>query len=111
MPDLSSVAREAAEQSGHYPETMLGHRQLQRAYALGFTECASRLPSQEELAQALSQHVLSEPNGGTAFRSWCDCSCGHREQVDGGLREYAQALARKHQAKAVHALIERGIRG
>lgn len=54
MPDLSSVAREAAERSGLYPETMLGNRQLQRAYALGFTECASRLPSETEIAETIA---------------------------------------------------------
>lgn len=56
VPDLSSVAREAAERAAdeRYPELLLAPENEQRAddYVAGFTECASRLPSEREVAEA-----------------------------------------------------------
>lgn len=63
MPDLSSVAREAAEAEGLRripPQWMAFHggttADMMAVYRMhfidGFTECASRLPSEREVAEA-----------------------------------------------------------
>lgn len=62
MTDLSSVARETAEARAVDLYPMVDHelhamnrsrRLRQKAYVKGFTECASRLPSEGELAEAM----------------------------------------------------------
>lgn len=58
--DLSSVAREAAERAAdeRYPELLLAPENEQRAddYVAGFTECASRIPSEEEFGAVVLKH-------------------------------------------------------
>lgn len=68
---------------------------------IGVELAASPVVDEAKIAEVLAQHVLSEPNGGTASLSWCDCSCGHQERVHGGTRDRALYLARQHQARAV----------
>lgn len=64
--DLSSVAREAAEQEGLRripPQWMAFHggttadmmATYRGHFIAGFTECASRLPSEEEMAEAIAR--------------------------------------------------------
>ena len=55
----------------------------------------------DALAEVLSEHVLGEPNGGTASWAWLNCSCGHRIEIAGVTREHVVELGRKHQARAV----------
>lgn len=55
----------------------------------------------DALAEVLSEHVLGEPNGGTASWAWLNCSCRHRIEIAGVTREHVVALGRKHQARAV----------
>lgn len=60
MPDLSSIAREAAIRA--MPPTDPTHG----AFVAGFTECASRIPSEEEIARAMAEadgQVLSGMTG------------------------------------------------
>lgn len=66
MPDLSSVAREAAEARAYdlAPDVDRGivgdvlvnreRESLRLAYVRGFTECASRIPSASELTHAIA---------------------------------------------------------
>ena len=59
MTDLSSVAREAAEQLARveYSHAKVRDRYdadlMMAGFSDGFMECASRLPSEEELAEAM----------------------------------------------------------
>lgn len=61
MTDLTSVAREAARAEAirrdHVLTTLKGHEivdDMGDGFIDGFTECASRLPSEEELAEAIA---------------------------------------------------------
>lgn len=67
MPDLSSVAREAAEAEGLRripPQWMAFHggttADMMAVYRMhfidGFTECASRIPSEEEFGAVVLKH-------------------------------------------------------
>lgn len=94
MPDLSSVAREAAERA--YP-TRLPYNaeferrvQLREGFERGFTECASRIPSEEEIA-----HAMAEADG----------------QVLSGLTDQMLDFMYGAQARAVRALIGEKISG
>lgn len=71
VPDLSSVAREAAEAEGLRripPQWMAFHggstADMMAVYRMhfidGFTECASRIPSREDLASVLRRHNFDE---------------------------------------------------
>lgn len=53
--DLSSVAREAAEREFHSDGLMerLLHPTARMGFEAGFIECASRLPSEEEICSAI----------------------------------------------------------
>lgn len=92
MPDLSSVAREAAEQEWTR-SSRAGDAEL---YIDGFTECASRLPSEEAIAEVLDAHRLIEGSD-FAWRLNGDwwCTCRWHESRSGHLA---------HQAEAVRAL-------
>lgn len=87
MPDLSSVAREAAER---YVGVMDDPGEL---WVSGFTECASRIPSEEELAEAM-------------FDAYCPEIAGTFADELPGTRMYYIEHAR-----AARALIEEKISG
>lgn len=80
MTDLSSVAREAAEAEGLRripPQWMAFHggttadmmAVYRKHFVDGFTECASRIPSEEELAEALKP-IISEHHGADENDQW-----------------------------------------
>lgn len=76
MPDLSSVVREAAEREAQKIETVLMHplpgypvdttNQKRKYFIDGFTECASRLPSETEIAKIIFGQRVSDCAGRTA---------------------------------------------
>lgn len=80
------------------------HR-LHQAELIAHLAPAPVLPSsgvdEDKLAEVIEQHVLGEPNGGTASWAWINCSCRHRIEIAGVTREHVVALGRKNQARAV----------
>lgn len=80
MPDLSSVAREAARAEAirrdHVLTTLKGHEivdDMGDGFIAGFTECASRIPSEEELEEAISRldwgYMVDGPSIGEIARA------------------------------------------
>lgn len=69
MPDLSSVAREAAEVLARAEHSHAKVRDrydadlMMAGFSDGFTECASRLPSEEELAEGLAARLWDRDTG------------------------------------------------
>lgn len=60
------------------------------------------------LRQILSEHVIpTQGSGGTAYESYCPCSCGERNAIDSGLRSQALSKARAHVAEVIWGEIER----
>lgn len=55
MPDLSSVATEAAER---HAAGNIGCVIATTWFIEGFTECASRIPSEEEIAQVIAGELV-----------------------------------------------------
>ena len=70
MPDLSSIAREAARE---FDQKLPGG-----AYADGWADCASRLPSEEELAAEMKRHHFADNLlGNITWDMWmAKCECG-----------------------------------
>lgn len=54
------------------------------------------------LVEVIRDHVIpTQGSGGTAYESYCVCSCGERNAISGGLREMALNKARRHVAEKV----------
>lgn len=51
-------------------------------------------------AEVLDAHQLGEARGGSANRSWCQCSCGSRLET-GGTRDHAMTFGHRHIARAL----------
>ena len=96
MPDLSSAAREAAEQEADARDLVM---QAAAPFIAGFTECASRLPSEEELAVELEKHKLIHVSV-SCEAAFCRCDSSTKARTDKNL-EWFEA----HRAQAVLALI------
>lgn len=108
--DLSSVAREAAE--ARYPlndDLSVTHRTLtvcaREDFTRGFTECASRLPSENELVTELSKHKLVRVSV-SRKAAFCRCNSNVKAGIDDSL-----AWFENHRARMVRELIEKKIVG
>lgn len=55
----------------------------------------------DRIAAVLGRHWVSDPAGGTATESWCNCTCGLRITVPGGTRDEAWRRGAQHQAQAI----------
>lgn len=115
MPDLSFVAREAAEAEaeGRWPESVIGYRILRSAFVKGAEWGAARAtPTQEQVAAVLRRHNFDELllgniewDGYTAV-----CACGwtsEEHKMPGGAHEAHS----EHAAANVLALIGEKISG
>lgn len=57
---------------------------------------------ERRLYKVLQNHVIpTEGEGGTAYKSYCVCSCGERNEINGGLRSDALAKARLHVVREI----------
>lgn len=96
MPDISSVARAAAERHVDGRPWADG---VGVGFIDGFTECASRLPSEEELATELEKHKLIHASV-SRKAAFCRCDSSVKAGTDENL-----AWFETHRARAVLALI------
>lgn len=95
--NLSSVAREAAVAVAN--REVAGGPAGRAWFIYGFTECASRLPSEEELATELEKHKLIHVSV-SRKAAFCRCDSSVKAGTDENL-----AWFETHRARAVLALI------
>lgn len=57
---------------------------------------------ERRLYRVLQNHTIpTEGGGGTAYESYCVCSCGERNAIPSGLRSDALAKARLHVVREI----------
>lgn len=123
MTDLSSVARDAAEAEGlrRIPGSpMVLHGGVvvdlaefdRRHFIAGFTECASRLPSREDLAAVIRRHNFDELLLGNiewdGYTAVCACGWSSEEYKMPGEAHEAHS---EHAGANLLSLIGEKIRG